>query len=115
MEVMFYFVLDFHVDLKVFHVGIVRDELLAVYFFVESGANNCLDNSVDYVSHDNRAQAHHVKHIDHLVRVLGSDVSVTNGGDCVETPVERVKILDDPVVVDDSIVGSCIIKPTDYI
>lgn len=72
---------------------------------------NLPDDVVDHVAVDDEAEAKAEDGVGGLLRIVGGDVSVADGRNRIDSPVEGVKILDLPAVLDDGRVGSGRVEP----
>jgi hypothetical protein len=100
-------------DGQVVHVGGVEDELCAEVVLAVSGPQDDLDDVVDHVAVGDHAEAETGQHVDGLLRVIWSDVSVADGPNRVHSPVQRVKVAHPPPVVHDWRIGCGRIQPAD--
>lgn len=71
------------------------------------------DDVVHHISIDDEPEAETEERVYGLLRVVGSDISVTDGRDCVDTPVQGIEVSDVPAVVHNWGVSSGRIQPTD--
>jgi hypothetical protein len=111
LEIVPHLVLHFLPDFEVVHEGRVDDELVLEVVLYPARPQNLPDDVVDHVAVDDESEAKAEDGVGRFLRIVGSDVSIADGRDRIDSPVERVKILDLPAVLDDGRVGSGRVKP----
>jgi hypothetical protein len=99
------------VNLQVIHESGVENQLMLEVVIGPPRPKEDLDDVVDHVAVDYEAEAHAEERVDCFRRVVRGNVAVADCGDCVESPIESIEVLDLPIVVEDWRIGSGRIEP----
>lgn len=107
-------VLLFLTNLQIVHVSCVEIQLGPKVIFSGLRLNDGSNDIVDHIAVCHQAKAKTSKTVGNLLRVVRSDISVTNRSNRVDSPVKRVKVTQSPSIIHDRRIRSGRIQPTYY-
>ena len=88
------------------HEGVDDNQLVSIVFPHFFSPQNRLHNLVQDVAVNNKSHNKTDESIHNLNGVIGSNISIGNGSDSIDSPVDDVEVLNFPTLVDDVAEGS---------
>lgn len=88
------------------HESVDNNQVISEVILNLGGPQDHSDNIIEHIAVNYECQNEAEEHVDNLDGILASNITITDGGHGVDSPIQRVEVLYLPWLIDDTGIGS---------